>query len=301
MKKQLLLLALLVSAISPAQVSIGTGTSVDSNAGLSTPISNWYASSLSQFIYLASEINASGNITALTFPMNNATVLNNSNDQINVWIGHTSNSSYNPVVSATGADWIPISTHTQVMANGSLTQSGTMATFAFTTPFAYNGTDNLVITVDANEPGNDGNGVLFYQTAASTDIMCLMIRTDYAAENADPFNPPLNYTGGFAAVSVQAKNTRPRVTLQGITSLAIVDNIENAELKVYPNPAHDVLYVNAENNVMAAEVYNAAGTLVKSVKVESNQMQLHELASGVYFVKLNMEDGTIALRKFIKE
>ena len=49
------------------------------------------------------------------------------------------------------------------MTNGTLTQNGTNVIFTLTTPFAYNGIDNLVITVDANESGNDGSSAKFYK------------------------------------------------------------------------------------------------------------------------------------------
>lgn len=300
MKKTLLLLNVLLCTFSYSQVTIGTGTSVDSNAGLTTPISNWYASSLSQFIYLASEINASGNITGMQFKLNGTTALTNSNDMLNVWIGHTTRTAYNPVVSSTGADWISIASQTQVLTNGSLTQAGNIVTFTFSDPFPYNGTDNLVITVDANEPGNDGSSILFLQTAASADKMSLMIRTDVAADNADPANPPLNFTGTTTASSVQAKTTRPIITLQGITSLGLQENATSF-ITIYPNPAKTDLFIKSESKVVATEIYNVTGQLIKSMKPEENKIQVNDLASGVYIVKLNLEDGATVSERFVKE
>jgi hypothetical protein len=299
MKKFLLSMAVFSITLLQAQVTIGTGTAVDSNAGLSTPISNWYATSLAQFIYLGSEINASGNITSIQFKLNNTTVLATSNDMIDVWIGHTAKSSYTPVVSATGADWIPISGQTQVMANGSLVQSGTTATFTFSTPFAYNGTDNLVITIDANEPGNDGSGVLWLQTAASPNIMSLMIRTDVDADNANPASPPLNYTGTFTATSVQAKNTRPIVTLQGLTPLSIDEHAEN-QVAIYPNPVKSTLFIKSQSSINSVEIFNIAGQLVKTDQ-SPNAIDVSALPTGVYLIKGSAADGSAIAGKFVKE
>jgi len=89
MKQKLLLLFILIQFSVNSQVTIGSGTAVDSNSGLSTPISNWYNYSTSQMIYLASEINASGTITSLEFKLNNTNSITNSDDNITVWMGHT--------------------------------------------------------------------------------------------------------------------------------------------------------------------------------------------------------------------
>lgn len=65
MRKTLPFLALLASTFSFAQVTIGSGTLTDSNAGLSTPISIYYSTSLAQMIYMASEIGTAGTIHLL--------------------------------------------------------------------------------------------------------------------------------------------------------------------------------------------------------------------------------------------
>ncbi|MES2747227.1 MAG: T9SS type A sorting domain-containing protein [Bacteroidota bacterium] len=302
MKKTVLLLVMLFGTFAFSQVTIGTGTSVDSNAGLSTPISNWYASSLSQFIYLSSEINASGNITGIQFRLNGTTSLTNSNDMIDVWIGHTTRTLYNPVISATGADWIPVATHSHVITNGSLVQAGSIVTFTFTTPFAYNGTDNLVITVDANELGNDGSGILFLQTAASVNKMSLMIRADIAGDNANPLNPPLNYTNTFTASSVQAKTTRPIITLQGITALGVAENVKSL-VGISPNPVTNTLFFESDVNVLSAEIYTISGQLVMDTKLQSanNSIDVSQLTKGVYLINFFVEDGAKATQKFVKE
>jgi len=301
MKKALLLFALfLASTFSFGQVAIGSGTLVDSNAGLSTPISIYYSTSLSQFIYLASEIGTAGTITSLDFKVNQTGALTNSNGMIDVWVGHTTRAAYNPVVSATGADWISVATHTQVMTSGSFTQTGTTLTFTFDTPFVYNGTDNLVITVDANKPEDDGSAILFLQTAATTNKMSLMIRTDDAASNADPLNPPLNYTGSFPATSVQAKTTRPQIVLNGLNLGVSQHHLESA-VSIYPNPVKSNLFIKSQNHILSADVYTLTGQLLKSPKVEENKILTEELSSGVYLIKLSFQNGLASTQKFVKE
>lgn len=302
MKHTLLSFCVLIASFTFGQVTIGTGTNVDSNAGLCTPVSNFYSTSLSQFIYMASEINAqAGNITGLKFYLNSTSVLTNSDGMIDVWIGHTTQNSYNPTVSSTGADWIPISSHTQVLTNGTLVQTGNLVTLTFTTPFVYNGTDNIVITVDANEPGNDGISILYYQTAPSTSIVSLMYRTDNALQNPIPATPPTNYAGTVTSTSVQAKYTRPIITLEGLTNLGLDSNPLPDPISIYPNPVEDILYIHSNDTINEVSIFDSIGQLVEIFKDSPTSISTHQLSTGVYVLKIKTQGHAVEYRKFIKK
>jgi len=75
-----------------------------------------------------------------------------------------------------------------------------------------------------------------------------------------------------------------------------VNDNEAAKFDLYPNPANDVLRINAEANAMV-EILDMAGRKVMSVNVTEgeNVINVAELTSGVYFVKMN---GTVV--KFVK-
>ncbi|UAB75386.1 fibronectin type III domain-containing protein [Mesoflavibacter sp. SCSIO 43206] len=161
MKKITLLLFAIFSLTfcwqSMAQVTVGTGTYT--NAYSAYPLGAFYGYSYAQSIYLASEINASGDITAITFEMADADAIPNSDDMIDLWIGHTTKVEFD-----TTSDWVDVSTLTQVMTSGTLTKSGTTITFTFNAPFTYNGTDNLIIALDASEPNYDTSGDMIVGT-----------------------------------------------------------------------------------------------------------------------------------------
>jgi hypothetical protein len=296
MKKTLLSLSLLAAAFSYGQVTIGSGTNLDTNFGLDTPISVGYGYSLSQFIYLASEINASGTITGIQLTLDAPDALTNSDDMIDIWVGHTSNSSYNPTNGNPG--WIPVSAQTQVLVSGSLVQDGSSVTITFTTPFVYNGTDNLVFTVDANEPGYDNLGGQFYQTAASANVVSLMVRDDN--NNPSPSNPPTEYSGSPNQSSAQAKYTRPIITLLGITNLGVTENTA-ALFSISPNPTDAELNINTSEEVATAKFYNTLGQQVKFINVENNRIDVSDLRSGAYGLQLVFKDGKTVTRKVLKK
>ena len=86
-------------------------------------------------------------------------------------------------------------------------------------------------------------------------------------------------------------------------TLTVTDGTTGVEenevaFSIYPNPATDVLTVNAEN-INNVEVLNILGQVVNTTN-ESN-VNVSNLTNGVYFVRVNFLDGTTATQKFIKK
>ena len=294
MKKKLLYLLLICNYIAVAQITIGSGNAVDGNAGLTSPISNWYNYSLSQTIYLASEINASGTITSLEFPLNNSNSLANSDDMITVWIGHTTKTGFNSTVDANGADVVDVASLTKVMDNGSLVKTGSNTVYTLTTPFVYNGIDNLIVVVNAAEPGDDGSTILYLQSPTATPL-AMMIRSDTAVFNAN--NPTKKYTGTTATDSWQQKSVRPIVTINGLAPLSVSTFNTNEEYYISPNPSSNFATFNKE--FTSVEVYNSIGKLVISDK-NTSHINVSSLSNGIYFVNVTDENNIKKTIKFLK-
>ncbi|MCH2225757.1 MAG: T9SS type A sorting domain-containing protein [Crocinitomicaceae bacterium] len=209
LKKTLLIFSMLsfIMPVLKAQVLIGQGNQV----GQSIPVEPYYGYTYSQVIYKASEINSSGTITGIKFYATPSTTLSNSNEWA-VYIGHTTKSNF-----SNSSDWEDIALLTESF-NGVATVSGGIVEIVFTTPFIYNGTDNLVIAVDENTSGYDSSSDDFYCTSASTNLS-LSYYND--SNNPDPLSPP---TGTL-------KQYYPNVELLGITqSCPGVTNLSTSNL-----------------------------------------------------------------------
>ena len=78
-----------------------------------------------------------------------------------------------------------------------------------------------------------------------------------------------------------------------------VENVEAdvEDAVVYPNPATDVIFVNNEG-VESVEVLNTLGTVVASAV--GNEVNVANLASGLYIVKGNTANGVVTA-KIIKK
>lgn len=158
------------------QVQVGDGTVVSK----ALPVEPYYGYTYSQVIYLASEINTSGDITTLSYYFAGSS-LSNSNDWT-IYIGHTTKTEF-----ASTTDWIDVTTLTQVYS-GVFANPGGAGWIEFDiTDFAYNGTDNIVVAVDENAASYNGTSDDFYCTTVATN-RGLVYRND--GTNPDPLAPP---------------------------------------------------------------------------------------------------------------
>jgi hypothetical protein len=178
MKKLLLLSLFLIASITNAQIMLGSGTT----QGGYVPVDVNYGYNYTQQIFTKSEINANaaGNITGMKFYLPNNADITKSVDWV-VYVGHTTKTSFSSTT-----DWIPVSGLSQVFS-GTVSASGGEVTVNFTTPFAYNNTDNLVVAVDENTADYTATSNKFYTfTGASNST--LYYRSD--TTNPDPASPP---------------------------------------------------------------------------------------------------------------
>jgi hypothetical protein len=67
----------------------------------------------------------------------------------------------------------------------------------------------------------------------------------------------------------------------------------------YPNPVKDELYIRSEEKLEKIEIYNHIGQKV----LDNNKVMINlsELSSGVYFLKVYSETGKTGIKRFIKE
>ena len=97
----------------------------------------------------------------------------------------------------------------------------------------------------------------------------------------------------------------PNSSSNDCTTITITNNTSVSEngansFSIFPNPATTVLNVNAEG-YSTIEIVNLLGQTVYTANTTSNmQINVSELNNGVYFVRMNGENGT-ATQKFIKK
>ncbi|GAK89539.1 hypothetical protein JCM19297_1367 [Nonlabens ulvanivorans] len=83
-------------------------------------------------------------------------------------------------------------------------------------------------------------------------------------------------------------------------STASINEVEQLSISLYPNPAIDMITVAVENNAFAkAEIYNLQGQRVAISK--ETTIQVSELRTGMYILRITTDNGSIGTQQFIKK
>ena len=77
-----------------------------------------------------------------------------------------------------------------------------------------------------------------------------------------------------------------------------VEYFEINDIKVYPNPVNDKLFIGGSHDRFDVEVYSILGQKVDSV-LATNQLDLSTFDTGVYFIKIKTNNQTV-IKKIIK-
>ncbi|MBC7523472.1 MAG: T9SS type A sorting domain-containing protein [Flavobacterium sp.] len=104
-------------------------------------------------------------------------------------------------------------------------------------------------------------------------------------------------------VNIYFDYNNPIVTNNYVTTiqtLGINQNDLKETIAIYPNPVKDILEFKTIENVSKVEIYDISGRILSSKSVTENKLNLSDLKSGNYILKLYTEKGIIN-SKIIKE
>lgn len=110
-------------------------------------------------------------------------------------------------------------------------------------------------------------------------------------------------------VGQQPSGTEPIDILQGLYDdfLANEDNYFTNKLKLYPNPAKEVIILESVPGVQlnGLDIFDLNGKLIQSLDLSNSselrvELNISNYDSGVYFVKVNGPEGTSTM-KFVKQ
>ncbi|MGB0883049.1 MAG: T9SS type A sorting domain-containing protein [Vicingaceae bacterium] len=83
--------------------------------------------------------------------------------------------------------------------------------------------------------------------------------------------------------------------------VSVIEFKNEDSFSIYPNPVKNTLTINPLNNkvLTTVKVYNSTGVLVKNIKQQDLQIDVSDLANGIYFVEL-IADNSRTIRKVVK-
>lgn len=206
-KMRLLLLALfsLAIAFTNAQtIQLGSGTSTANNF----PINYNWGYNYTQTIYTVAEMQAQGasasggTITKIRFKPNNSVATTLWANWV-VYLGNTTQTNF-----ASTTNWVPFASLTEVF-NGTIPANltaGQWMELTLTTPFLWNGTDNIVVAIDENTPSYGSMpSWSSYTLAPPTGSKGIYYCND--STNPDPAAPPTASGTTSAVAQIQFDGT----------------------------------------------------------------------------------------------
>ena len=250
-------------------VTIGSGTST--TGGNYLPTTDYYKYSLSQQIYTQTELGEAGSITAISFYYNTSTSSNPRS--LVIYMTNTSSSTISAWQTQSSSNVVYSGTHTFTQGWNTIT---------LTTPFAYNGTSNMLLTVDDNTGSWTTNSSFYTYSTSANRAIC------YRNDNTNP-DPK-------GSVSVTASS------YQYNAQMIITKEIPSIEgyLSVSSNALSDFTYAEGEGPSEVKNVavigYNLQGNLTVTAPTG---YEVCATENGTYTATLNLTPTNGALQKMV--
>lgn len=91
------------------------------------------------------------------------------------------------------------------------------------------------------------------------------------------------------------------VKLDMDSSLGISESQENTNIKIYPNPARDLVQISSKEIIKSLEVFDLSGKQVTIKNHPENEISLASFPKGIYTMKIILENGKTETRKIVKK
>ncbi len=292
-------------------VTIGTATTPYS----AHPFGSSNSDERVEYIIKNSELAASGwsssspYLKSIAFNVSNAATAQPLGN-FTITIAHTSAALFAGTSFLTGTD-------ASVVYSGTYTTTSGWNTFNFNTPFAYNGTSNLLITICWNNSSFSANSSVFANSYA--DFMALYYRANVTnggvcsqvtgTQSYYRPNAKLAFSSSSSIETFDGGNGQQRSLIDPSSSSTA--NGSQPEFTVFPNPFDGNLlngkFSDVANKQMTIQIYDLLGRQVfaKEIAVEGGSFSLSlgegNLKSGVYLFVGTTDGNRFTKRVVVKE
>ncbi|WP_449386693.1 DUF7619 domain-containing protein [Chryseobacterium lineare] len=161
---------------------------------------------------------------------------------------------------------------------------------------AMNGSHNFITRITGNTVEFIFENIqLPFDDANNDGYVSFKIKTKSTLNIGDSFS---NKAGIYFDYNAPIITNNFTTTVQNTLAASEI-NKENNTVSIYPNPVKDVLNIQSKNEIVKAEIYDAAGRILISASVKGNSINVSELPKGNYIIKLFTKDKTFT-QKIIK-
>ncbi len=189
-----------------------------------------------------------------------------------------------------------------------LSSNGTVVWFQGNESFAGTyGTNNTPGPTDPTSPLLDNTTYNWDVPLSLNDCYTFKIY-DYYGDGLDGFMADgslslANHNNiNFYTLSIPNFGSELAIVFKNNSAIGLVES-ENQELNVFPNPANDLLFINLPSSAKQISIVDIYGKLIYSepALLESHELKISSLASGTYWLKVDLTNGRTALKRFIKQ
>lgn len=161
------------------------------------------------------------------------------------------------------------------------------------------GTANTYVSTGINSDAAQGTGSSYSTDGGMTwTIIDNIAGVDGGQRGKVSF---LNSTTGWAGFfSDGPTGVEGILKFVGDLSLGVKDVAAKNNLKVYPNPAVDVVNLTANKEIKSVNIYDLSGKKVKTVN-DAKQINVSNLAKGTYILQAYYGNGSVENTKLIKK
>ena len=110
-----------------------------------------------------------------------------------------------------------------------------------------------------------------------------------------------NYSFRVTKVWGNAGASFDNISLTVVRSTASFSVVNDFKFKIYPNPAKGVISFQSELPLESVEIFSLTGSKVLSQSNNVVQVEVGNLAKGIYMLKATVADGKVATQKLIRE
>lgn len=168
--------------------------------------------------------------------------------------------------------------------------------------------DDLVSAGDGQSGNFGSNGTTALPTGTAIDHMQFVVKypcggvgtnkvtqTTDGSEPADPASPSGNVGDDDYLIVDQIKVSAPNY----VNTLSIDDFADDNSFNIYPNPADNFIVLQNAKVGDKVDLFDVVGKKVKSFNVESEsqQMDISDLKTGVYFARSNQQEAIKIIKR----
>ena len=155
----------------------------------------------------------------------------------------------------------------------------------------------ITITINPNVTPEFSGIITEYPAGANIPLLPLLSDNDISGTWSPPINNTATTTYTFTPIAGQCVTTTP-VTIT-ITITVGIDDVLSNQLKIFPNPTNDELFIKSDLLIKKVEIYSIIGNLLISENNSKDKISVSTLPAGIYFLKV-YTDKNLVISKVVK-